>query len=354
MSQFRVIDSGIRGARANIAFDQALIDAHRAGQIPNTIRFLRFERSVLVGRHQLVSSEIHRDYCLENNIEIARRITGGGAIYFDRGQLGWELVFSRNTFGSKDLSKIAETICGAAALGLRKLGVDARFRPRNDIEVGGRKLCGTGGFFDGDSVFYQGTLLIESDPEEVVRALNVPKAKLEKRDLDRAAQRLVTLKELLPAPIPGIGEIQTALLEGFEEQLGITLSYADPSSTEEEQAMQNLADEIGADTFVYELDNSITATPTYTGTVSVPGGTVSAHVRLEGAHSNRLREVMFSGDFFISPPRILFDLEAALRGVSVIELASVLGRFFDNASIETLSLEAATFQAALEAALHNV
>jgi len=80
---------------------------------------------------------------------------------------------------------------------------------------------------------------------------------------------------------------------------------------------------------------------------------VSAHVRLEGAQSNRLREVMFSGDFFISPPRILFDLEAALRGVSVIELASVSGRFFDNASIETLSLEAATFQAALEEALHN-
>ena len=52
MSSFRVIDTGLRRARANVAFDQAIIEAHKAGEIPDTIRFLRFPRCVLIGRHQ--------------------------------------------------------------------------------------------------------------------------------------------------------------------------------------------------------------------------------------------------------------------------------------------------------------
>ena len=57
--------------------------------------------------------------------------------------------------------------------------IDARFRPRNDIEVGGQKLCGTGGFFDGDTLFYQGTVLIDVDPARMMACLNVPAAKLQ-------------------------------------------------------------------------------------------------------------------------------------------------------------------------------
>jgi lipoate-protein ligase A len=233
---FRVIDTGLRGARANIAFDQALIDAHQTGEITDTVRFLRFRPSVLVGRHQVLSKEIHRDYCEANGIEIARRITGGGAIYFDEGQLGWEIVCGRATFGNGNLGDIAALFCNAAAAGLRTLGIDARFRPRNDIEVGGRKLCGTGGFFDGDTIFYQGTLLIESDPALMFKALNVPAAKLEKRALDSAAQRIVTLKELLGDPLPATEALQAALLQGFEDKLGISADHAEPSPEEEARA----------------------------------------------------------------------------------------------------------------------
>ena len=184
--EFRVIDTGLRGGRENISFDQAMIDAHVAGDIPDTIRFLRFPKTVLIGRHQALSNEIRADYCQENDIGIVRRITGGGAIYFDEGQLGWELVFSRKTLGISTLSDMTQAICEAAAAGLSKLGIDAKYRPRNDIEVGGRKLCGTGGFFDGDTLFYQGTLLIEMDPSIMVKALKVPEDKLAKRALDSA------------------------------------------------------------------------------------------------------------------------------------------------------------------------
>jgi lipoate-protein ligase A len=144
--QVRVIDTGLRPARWNIAFDQALIDLHRDGRIPDTIRFLRFPHSALVGRHQALAREVHLDWCQANGIEIARRITGGGAIWFEPAQLGWELVLPRPALGPS-LDAAAERICRAAAAGLRRLGIDASFRPRNDIEVGGRKISGTGGFW---------------------------------------------------------------------------------------------------------------------------------------------------------------------------------------------------------------
>ena len=67
----------------------------------------------------------------------------------------------------------AARICGAVAAGLRRLGVAAEFRPRNDIEVHGRKLCGTGGVIDGRTLFFQGTLLAEFDPERMIEALRV-------------------------------------------------------------------------------------------------------------------------------------------------------------------------------------
>ena len=77
---FRVIDTGLRGGRANIAFDQALMEARKDGKIPNTIRFLHFRPSALIGIHQILSHEVKVDYCRSHGIEIVRRITGGRAV----------------------------------------------------------------------------------------------------------------------------------------------------------------------------------------------------------------------------------------------------------------------------------
>ena len=189
----RVIDTGLRPARWNIAFDQALIELHRDGRIPDTIRFLRFPRSALVGRHQALAREIHLDWCRANGVEIARRITGGGAIWFEPAHLGWELVLPRSALGPS-LDAAAERICEAAAAGLRRLGLDAAFRPRNDIEVGGRKISGTGGFFDGGTLFYQGTVLCDLDLEAMAGALVLPVEKLGRRGLAALAERVTTVR----------------------------------------------------------------------------------------------------------------------------------------------------------------
>ncbi len=145
---FRVIETGPHGGRESTALDQALIDARQENKIPDTIRFIRFRPSALIGIHQYLSHEIKTDYCRAHGIEVGRRITGGGSLYLDEGQIGWELVFDRATFGPLDLGQVTRRVCEAFALGLNKLGVPARYRPRNDLEVDGRKISGTGGFFD--------------------------------------------------------------------------------------------------------------------------------------------------------------------------------------------------------------
>lgn len=347
---FRVIDTGVRDGRRQIAFDQALVEAHQSGQAPDTLRFLRFPPTALVGRHQALSREVKVDYCRRQGIGLARRITGGGALYFDEGQLGWELVFHRATLGIASLPELAQRICVAAAAGLSRLGVAAKYRPRNDIEVDGRKIGGTGGFFDGDTLFYQGTVLVDLDPAHMVAALNVPEAKLARRALDSAAQRVVTLKELLGAA-PAIGEIQDALLAGFAEGLGITPVRGAISDAEEALAARYHDEHIGTAAFVHEIDDPATGGEVLVGTHSGAGGTIAAYVRLEGPRLDRVREVLITGDFFVAPPRLVFDLEAALRGVAVAEAGRTVEQFFGTANPGLLTVAPADFRRALEAAI---
>lgn len=347
---FRVIDTGIRDGRRQIAFDQALVEARQAGAIPDTIRFLRFPPTALIGRHQALSGEVRVDYCRAHGIRLVRRLTGGGAIYFDEGQLGWSLVFDRATLGVASLAELARAICEAAAAGLSTLGIEARYRPRNDIEVDGRKVSGTGGFFDGDTLFYQGTVLVDLDPRRMVAALNVPAAKLERRGLDSAAQRVVTLKELLGAA-PAIESVQEALLRGFASRLGIDAVRGAITAHEEALASRYHDEEIGTDAFVAGIDDPGAAADVLAGSHTGAGGTVTAYVRLEGTGRERIREVLVTGDFFVTPPRVVFDLESALRGVAVGEVRPAVEAFFERAGAGLLTAAPADFARAIENAL---
>lgn len=351
MTHFRVIDTGTREGRAQIAFDQALIELHRAGQIPDTIRFLSFPPTVLVGRHQALSQEIRVDACKTAGVGIGRRITGGGALYLDEGQFGWELVFHRDTLGISSLADLTRSICEAAAAGLSRLGIDARYRPRNDIEVDGRKLCGTGGFFDGSTLFYQGTTLVDMNAEKMISLLNIPDAKLAKHAVTSAAQRVVTLRELFAGRPPSINDVKQALLEGFGEKLGITTEFGVITEHEERRAKALYQEEIGTDDFVYEIDDPKSEAGILTGQVTGKGGTIAAHIRLEGAEKNRIREIIITGDFFVTPPRTIYDLEATLRGTLVEDRKLNIESYFKNANVGLLTAEPADFIAAIDAAL---
>ncbi len=350
---FRIIDTGVREGRANIAFDAALIEERQAGRVPDTIRFLSFPPTALIGRHQDLSREIDLEYCAKHRIGTVRRITGGGAIYLDEGQLGWELVFHRASLGIAALPDIAREICNAAAAGLQALGVDAKFRPRNDIEVGGRKISGTGGFYDGDVLIYQGTVLVDLNPQRMVNALRVPQGKLAKRELDSAAQRIVTLKELLGPDTPDLELIKIALLKGFKDVLGIAAEYGAITEAEEELARQHYQEEIGTEEFLREIDNPAADDKVLAGTHTGAGGTIDAFVKLEGPTRSVLQRVLISGDFFVTPPRVVFDLESALAGVRLDEVEPAIEQFFDETEVDTLSVSPADFKASIANALQQ-
>jgi lipoate-protein ligase A len=350
---FRVLDTGVLEGRLNIAIGQAIIEARQAGRVPDTLRFLRFPPTALVGRHQALGQEIDLDYCRQNGIGVVRRITGGGAIFMEPGLLGWELALDRKTLGVSALPELTREICEAAAEGISRLGVAARYRPRNDIEVDGRKISGTGGFFDGDILFYQGTVLVDMDPQVMVSALRVPQAKLAKRELDSAAQRVVTLRELLGVETPELPVIQNALTAAFAQRFALQAARGDLSAAELEEAQRLCREEIGTEEFVSEIDEPPAARGDLAGLRVCPGGTIQVYLRLEGPAQNRVRAALITGDFFVTPPRLIYDLESRLRGAYLDDLRRLVREFFEQANVEVLSVSPDDFIAAFEDALAN-
>lgn len=350
-SHLDVIDSGVVEGRLNIALGQALIERHTAGALPDTLRFLRFPPTALIGRHQALHQEVDVAWCREHGVGLVRRITGGGAIFLDPGQLGWELVVSRQRLGGADLTTLARELCEAAADGLSRLGVEARYRPRNDIEVDGRKISGTGGFFDGDTLFFQGTVLVDLDPATMVSALRVPRAKLERHELDSAERRVVTLRELLGARCPPLERIQETLADAFAAHIGGVRREA--AIDEETRALADtlFEEEIGRDDFVNEISAPSGNPGLLRGRSSGPGGTIEVYVTLQGPRGHRLGAVLITGDFFVTPPRVIYDLEAALRGTFVDRIDNMLDCFFSRTEIDSLSVRQADFSHALQDAL---
>src|SRR5687767_4343066 len=133
--RWRLVDTGLRPAEQNIALDRALLEARRADEIPSTLRFLRFPRCALIGCRRSVDQELDLEYCEAAGVAVQRRLTGGDLMCLDPGQLMWELVLHRRDVGAADLQAIARRLCHAAAAAVSALGVPARYRPRNDIEV---------------------------------------------------------------------------------------------------------------------------------------------------------------------------------------------------------------------------
>lgn len=341
----RVLDTGLRRGAENIALNRTLLEAHQAQAIPHTLRFLRFKPSALVGFHQDVEQELRVAYCQENAIEIQRRITGGGAIYFDATQLGWELYLDKTFLGTADMGQIAQRICDAAAQGIRSLGVDARFRPRNDIEVNGRKISGTGGAFDGNSIMYQGTLLLDFDIEHMLQVLRIPAEKLSDKAVASARERVVNLKELLGGQLPAIDHVKSALSEAFAQAFAVNLQPDNDLSDAEQQGFMQAMKEIDTPEWVYQHTRP-QGCEMQEYLYKSKGGLMRAALHIDKG-ARRLKQVWITGDFFVSPSRMVLDLEAALKDTPLDELEPNIRTFFKSYTVALLELQVEDFIALL-------
>ncbi len=347
MNRLRIVNSGLRGARENLALTEALCRLHRAGAAAETLRFQRFPAAAIIGRHQVLAREVDLAYCAARGIGTARRMTGGGAIVMGPGILGWELILSRRHL-PQDLGAVSRVICTAVAAGLRRLGVAAAYRPRNDVEVEGRKICGTGGYFDGDTLVFQGTVLAELDLALLTGALRLPVGKLGKRGLESLKDRVCDLKSWRGQGVAP-GEIEAALAEEIALALGAPAEAGAVTAAEEALAGEVFAAEIGQDSFVAGQDDALaTGGALRCHRQSLPGGEIV--ISLKPRQGGLVDQVLITGDFFVTPPRVIADLEAHLRGCPLEAMGGTAAQFLAARGAGFLGLGAADMVAAIAAA----
>jgi len=345
----RVVDSGLREARFNLSLTEALRRGRADGATPDTLRFQHFPRSAIIGRHQLLHREIDLDWVAANGVETARRMTGGGAIVMGPGLLGWELVLGRAAV-PRSLDEATALICTGVAAALARFGLPAAYRPRNDIEVDGRKISGTGGYFDGEVLVFQGTVLVTLDLEFLTSALRLPVRKLGRRGLEAMAERVTDLQTLLGAA-PPMAAVQDALTEGLATTL--RLDRRDAALTEAERAAADgiQASEIGTEAFVRGHDDALpTEGRIVTHCVQTPGGTIEVVLKLRDGVAPVVDQALVAGDFFAEPPAAVAALEARLRACHAKDLAAVAGHALDASGARFLGFDRADVVAAIAGA----
>ncbi|MDW8293740.1 MAG: carbon monoxide dehydrogenase beta subunit family protein [Aquificaceae bacterium] len=343
---WRVVYTGQRPHKENIALDRIMLDLMAEGRIPPTIRFLQFKpECALVGFHQAVEQEIRLEYAHKEGIEVGRRITGGGAIYFDQSQIGWEVIATTEHLGNLNYEELTRRICTGVAKGLQKLGIRAEFRPRNDIEVEGRKISGTGGVFEGKAFLYQGTVLMDFNVERMLKVLQIPVEKLTSKGIKAAEDRVEWVKRAL-GYLPEKEEVFSSILEGLKEELGFEALWGELSE-EELKLLDDKKDYYGSEEWVYGVKKAPADSEMLFGIYRCPGGTfrVSAKVDLQ---SKVLQQVIVNGDFFLKPQRLIYDLEAYLKHTPLKDLEKRIKDFFSEREWEGLNLSVDDF---LEAVL---
>ena len=219
--KWRLLDTGALDAANNMALEKVLLASCASGVGPNTLHLLEFLPCALLGYSQVLSEEVNEDYCRENGIEITRRISGGGCIYMDAGTLGWEIIAKKDARNiPPNHGDLYNKLCGAVILALSFFGIDAVYKPLNDVEAGGRKISGAGGTEQGDSFIFHGTILVDFNAGIMAKALKIPVKEREYRHVSDFMKRTVCMRELL-GYAPSIGDVKARLANAFAEILDI-------------------------------------------------------------------------------------------------------------------------------------
>lgn len=351
---WRLLDTGARPAAENIALDDALLEARSQGVSPNTLRFLQFSPAALVGYHQAVEQEIRVDYCRDHGIQVNRRLTGGGAIYFDATQIGWEVIAGRDDplFRTRP-ETLYRLLAEGAVRALRALGLEAAFRGYNDIEVGGRKISGTGGTERRGAFLFQGTLLVDFDVDTMIRALRLPAEKLKDKEIVSFRQRVTCLREEL-GEVPPPEAIKAALARGFSEALGVALAPGGLLPAEEDRFAASLP-RFRSPEWIHRVRSAPSDPRFLTAVHKAPGGLLRVVLQAD-EHYGRIKHAFITGDFFAYPQRLVYDLEAALRNAPLDEdgLAALLQAFFAEREWSIPGVEVEDFRQALLQAVRKV
>lgn len=308
----------------NMAFDEYCLESL---PIDEPVFYLWQNRpAVIVGFNQEVNTEVHLEYLRDHDIALVRRVTGGGAVYHDLGNLNYTIVGR-----SEDLERDYPEYASLMMKALQDMGVPATLSGRNDILVEGRKVSGFAKRVCRNRLMVHGTLMYDVDLDVLMQVLCPPATKLQSKGIASVRSRVANLCEYLPQPTD---------IQQFARQLEEILSchYADEEylmQPEDLESIRQLADEKFR-RWEWNYGRSPKATLSHSARLAC--GTVEVHLTLA---ENRIATCRFGGDFLGNLPAS--EIEKALQGV-IYEADALrqclskvaVGDYFDGVEAEEL------------------
>jgi lipoate-protein ligase A len=186
----------------------------------------RNEPSIIVGKHQNTLAEINVDYVKQNNIKVVRRLSGGGAVFHDLGNLNFTFIRHGEKESLIDFRRYTEPILEV----LQKMGISAKFEGRNDLTIEGKKFSGNAEHIWRNRVLHHGTLLFSARMADLSLALNADPSKFNDKAVKSVRSRVTNISEHLSEPIEVLQFaelIQDHILEKYPDARIYKLSEED-------------------------------------------------------------------------------------------------------------------------------
>jgi len=309
-------NEGITDPRINLALEEYAL--RNFGESEDYLLFYINGPSIIIGRNQNTLEEINDEYVRENGIHVVRRMSGGGAVYHDEGNLNFSFITNYKKENLHNFKKFTKPVIQV----LKEMGVSAEMSGRNDILAEGRKISGNAQFSTGKRMFSHGTLLFNSDLEEVTRALDVKMSKIESKGHKSVRSRVANISEFLNKEL-SVSEFRQNLLDGLYRERDNFKTYH--LTDDEWQAVHELKDEKYGNwdwNFGRSPDFNIQRSKRF------PVGEIDLRLDVEKGHIQNLK---IYGDFFGKEPvdeieEMLkdvryepSDIEIALNGIDVRE-----------------------------------
>lgn len=202
--------------RINLAIEIFLLQEMKVDE-PILLFYIN-EPSIIIGRNQNTIEEINKDYVDAHGIHVVRRFSGGGAVYHDFGNLNFSFIMPDDGNSFRDFEKLTKPIVQA----LHEMGVEgAQLKGRNDLVIDDMKFSGNAMYATNGRMFAHGTIMFDSDINEVVNALKVRKDKIESKGIKSIRSRVTNIKPFLPK------DKQDMTTEAFREEILLKIFSVD-------------------------------------------------------------------------------------------------------------------------------
>jgi Lipoate-protein ligase A len=161
--ELRILFFSEKTVEKNLALEEAILDKINEGSSPNTLRLWINEKSAILSIHDRIEDTVNISFCLEKGIKINRRITGGGTVYHDEGNLNWSFFVRKEDVNNQDLIEMYRNFSSYLIAALSSLNFNLVFYEPNWIGIENRKISGMAGYIKRNAFLIHGTLLVESN-----------------------------------------------------------------------------------------------------------------------------------------------------------------------------------------------